>query len=206
MPTPPDYATSVFVNCPFDRQYKPLLEAILFAIADCGFRPSCSLEIEDGSQIRIEKIFKLIANCRFGIHDISRTDLDETSRLPRFNMPLELGVFLGAKRYGPGKQKDKIGLILDRERYRYQTFLSDIAGQDIREHGDDPRRAIAIVRDWLRSASHRADIPSGSVIGQRYERFRSRLPTLCDDLELAEDELTFRDYTWLVSMWLKIDA
>jgi hypothetical protein len=205
MPTPSDYATSVFVNCPFDRQYKPLFEAILFAIVDCGFRPSCSLEIDDGSQIRVEKIFKLIAGCRFGIHDISRTDLDETSRLPRFNMPLELGIFLGAKRYGRGGQKDKVGLILDRERYRYQAFISDIAGQDIREHGDDPSRVIAIVRDWLRSASHRADIPSGSIISQRYERFRLRLPALCDDLGLGENELIFSDYTWLVSTWLKID-
>jgi hypothetical protein len=95
---------------------------------------------------------------------------------------------------------------LDRERYRYQAFISDIAGQDIREHGDDPRRAIAIVRDWLRSASQRADIPGGKVIGERYERFRERLPTLCRDLDLTEDELTFSDYIWLVSFWLDMTS
>jgi len=32
-------------------------------------------------------------------HDISRTELNEHS-LPRFNMPLELGLFLGASRFG----------------------------------------------------------------------------------------------------------
>lgn len=42
-------------------------------------------------------------------------------------MPLELGLFLGAKRYGTGKQRTKLCLILDRERYRYQKYCSDIA-------------------------------------------------------------------------------
>lgn len=196
------YTTSVFVNCPFDRQYQPLFEAILFAVADCGFRPRCALEIDDGSQIRMEKIFALIASCRFGIHDISKTTLDESTGLPRFNMPLELGIFLGAKKYGRGEQKEKVGLILDRERYRYQAFISDIAGQDIREHGDDPKRVIPIIRNWLRSASTRGDIPGGSVITERYGHFRQQLPALCRDLGLSEDELTFSDYIWLVSVWL----
>ena len=42
-----------------------------------------------------------------GIHDISRTESSGKPRLPRFNMPLELGMFLGAKQYGDGQQKDK---------------------------------------------------------------------------------------------------
>jgi hypothetical protein len=31
--------------------------------------------------------------------------LDAANRLPRFNMPLELGLFLGAQEYGSGAQK-----------------------------------------------------------------------------------------------------
>jgi hypothetical protein len=46
-----------------------------------------------------KRIFKLIEGCQFGIHDISRTELDTDSQLPRFNMPLELGMFLGAQRF-----------------------------------------------------------------------------------------------------------
>jgi hypothetical protein len=136
----------VFINCPFDPQYQSLFEAIVFTVSVCGLRPRCALEEEDGSQIRIEKIFNIISTCRFGIHDISKTELDEVNFLPRFNMPLELGIFLGAKRFGAGEQKDKTCLILDREKYRYQKFISDIAGQDIRAHGDDPKEAISIVR------------------------------------------------------------
>jgi hypothetical protein len=202
----PSYSTSIFINCPFDPQYTPLFEAILFTVADCGFLPRCALEMDDGSQSRMEKVFELIAACRFGIHDISRTDPDAASGLPRFNMPLELGVFLGAKKYGGPEQKKKVGLILDSKRFRYQAFISDIAGQDIREHGDDPERVISIIRNWLRSASGRTDLPGGSIIGERYQRFRKDLPKLCRQMRVRENELTFNDYTWLISEWLKIEA
>jgi hypothetical protein len=204
--SPSAYGTSVFFNCPFDNRYKAIFEAVLFAVADCGFRPRCALEIEDSSQIRMEKIFEMIAGCKFGIHDISSTDLDAATQLPRYNMPLELGIFLGAKRYGDEEQKEKVGLILDRAPHRYQTFMSDIAGQDIRNHEDDPKQAIAIVRNWLRSASRRTDIPGGRVIAERYERFRAQLPILASELKLAADELTFNDYTWIVAVWLTRNA
>src|SRR3954453_10673051 len=118
-----DYGQSVFVNCPFDGGYTPLFEAIVFTIFDCGFRARCALEIDDSGQIRIEKTFNIIAECRFGIHDLSRTEMDAATRLPRFNMPLELGIFLGARRYGTAPQKQKITLILDTQRYRYQAFI-----------------------------------------------------------------------------------
>ena len=59
----------------------------------------CALEGDDGSVVRLDKIFAIMAECRFGIHDLSRTTLDSANRLPRFNMPLELGVFLGGQAF-----------------------------------------------------------------------------------------------------------
>src|SRR6266581_591465 len=140
------YDTRVFVNCPFDAQYKPLFEAIVFALLACGIRPRCALEIDDSSEVRIDKIFKIIAECKYGIHDISRTEVTSASGLPRFNMPLELGMFLAAKRFGAGKQRQKVCLILDSKPYRYQQFISDIAGQDIQVHHNGVQGAIAVVR------------------------------------------------------------
>ncbi len=192
----------VFINCPFDPQYQSLFEAITFVVSVCGFRPRCALEVDDGSQIRIEKIFNIISDCRFGIHDISKTEPDATNGLPRFNMPLELGMFLGAKKFGQGEQRDKSCLILDRENYRYQKFISDIAGQDIRAHGGDPKTAISIVRNWLRSCLPSISIPGGESIGGRYDLFRKELPSLCRTLRISTDELTFIDYTWMVTEWL----
>jgi hypothetical protein len=49
----------------------------------------CAQEADDGGQVRVDKLYNIIAECRFGIHDLSRTTLDSEYRLPRFNMPLE---------------------------------------------------------------------------------------------------------------------
>ena len=197
------YNDNVFLNCPFDSAYKQLFDAMVFAIHDCGFIPRCALEEEDASQVRIDKIYDIIANCRYGIHDISRTELDKTSDLPRFNMPLELGVFLGAKRFGINEQKRESCLILDKEQYRYQQFISDIAGQDIQAHNNNPEAIVTVVRNWLRNASKRETIPSGSIIGERYQEFRGDLPQLAQEYQLKVEELIFNDYTSVITRWLR---
>ena len=195
------YDWSVFINCPFDNAFQPIFDALVFTGIHCGFRVRCAREIDDGSQIRTEKIFAIIEECRFGIHDLSRTELDK-NRLPRFNMPLELGMFLGAKRYGNAIQKKKHCLILDRERYRYQKFVSDIAGQDIRSHQKNVQQTISITRNWL-SGFCGSPLVGGQLIARRYKRFRRRLPKLCKLLGLQVSELTFNDFTNIATAWLK---
>ena len=197
------YNDNVFINCPFDSAYKPLRDAMVFAIYDCGFRVRCALEEDDASQVRIDNIYHIIMNCRYGIHDISRIQLDPTSGFPRFNMPLELGIFLGAKKFGVEEQKRKKCLILDTERYRYQQFISDIAGQDIQAHNDTPETIVKVVRNWLRNASRRQNIPAGSIIWEHYQDFMKNLPQIAQEERLVAEELIFNDYTQLLVQWLK---
>lgn len=118
-------------------------------------------------------------------------------------MPLELGMFLGAIRFGSGEQKRKRGLILDVDRYRYQKYCSDIAGQDVRAHGGSVRRVIGAARDWLGSTpeSERQIIPSGRHIAERFDRFRRQMPAQCRALKLAPSELTFPDVCALAVGW-----
>jgi len=191
---------------PFDAEYKPLFEAIVFAVSDCGHKPRCALEIDDASEVRVDKVFSLIADCKFGIHDISRTEATQPSGLPRFNMPLELGMFLPAKRFGAGKQEQKVCLILDSVPYRYQQFISDIAGQDIRVHQGRTNEVITIVRNWLRSASGLTGLPGGMEIYRRFQLFEQEQPALCAKLRLQRDELTFIDSVTIISAWLRDNA
>jgi hypothetical protein len=197
------YDRSVFINCPFDRRYQPLFHAVVFTVFECDYVPRCALEAYDSGLVRIDNIFHIVGECRLGIHDISRTELDRGSRLPRFNMPLELGMFLGAQRFGTGRQKQKNCLVLDRERYRYQQFISDIAGQDISAHGNDRTKLIGVVRGWLQAASGARMLPGGAAIRRRLDAFEAELPTLCRVLRLRVSELTFSDYSNVVSTWLK---
>lgn len=198
----PDYHQNVFINCPFDDAYLTTFYAIIFTIFDCGYIARCSLEIEDSSEIRIEKVIKIISGCKYGIHDISRTEPDKKTNLPRFNMPFELGMFLGAKRFGDDEQKKKSCLILDKEPYRYHSFISDIAGQDIQSHNNNDSEAIKVVRNWLRSTSGRVTIPGGKEILRRCRLFKSELPALCKEIKITIDEMIFNDYTNIVSLWL----
>jgi hypothetical protein len=200
---PNRYEKRVFINCPFDAQYKPLFEAIVFAVFACGLRPRCALEIDDASEVRIDKVFNIIAECKYGVHDISRTEPTAASGLPRFNMPLELGIFLAAKRFGVGKQRKKVGLILDSVPYRYQQFISDIAGQDIQVHNHSAKEAITVVRNWLRSATGSSVLPGGIEIYRRFQLFEQDLPALCGELRLQRDELTFIDAASIISDWLR---
>ena len=198
------YEKSVFINAPFDAQYKPLFEVIVFSIIDCGFVARCALEIEDGSRVRLDKIFDIIGQCRLAVHDLSRTELDTKYKLPRFNMPLELGIFLGAKRFGRGKHAKKTCIILDTKRFRYQKFISDIAGQDPREHANKPSVAIEAVRNWLvTEAPKNGKIPSAKIIAKRFRQFQSELPRLCRQKHWDERSLTFKERVELMFRWIE---
>ena len=47
-----EYQRNVFVNCPFDVDYQPLFQAIVFTVEDCEFRARCALEVEDSGEVR----------------------------------------------------------------------------------------------------------------------------------------------------------
>jgi len=197
------YEDNVFINCPFDDEYKPIFDAVIFAVHDAGFVARCALEISDAAQNRFDKIVEIISECKYGIHDISRTELDPINSLPRFNMPLELGIFLGCSKFGGTKDRMKMCMILDKEQYRYQKFISDIAGQDIFAHDNDPKKAIEKVRNWLRTVSKRTNIPGGSKICERYTLFEKDLPNICKELNIQIRELTFVDFIYIIIEWLK---
>jgi hypothetical protein len=194
-------ADDVFINCPFDSDYAPVFRALIFCILACWFRPRSAREVDDAGHTRIEKLFGIIEESRYGVHDLSRTELDASSGLPRFNMPLELGIFLGAKRYGRPAQKLKRILILDIEPYRYQRFISDLAGMDIHAHAGDAEVALTRTRDWLANVSRRK-LPSGAVVRGLYGRFLADLPALAAELEFEPESIPYVDFERIVAGWL----
>jgi hypothetical protein len=201
------YARSVFINCPFSSDYQPLFRAILFAVYSCSYRPRCALEVSDSSENRLGKIEEIIRESKFGIHDISFMNIDAATKLPRFNMSFELGLFLAAKKFGVGRQKSKIALILDQSGYRYRNALSDISGQDISFHEADPGRAIREIRDWLDACQGGAySLPGGEYIADQYRKFCEHLPKASAGIRLNPDQLTYADICRAIEAWLKDNA
>lgn len=195
----------IFINCPFDDEYLPLFDAMLFAILACGFDPRCALEHSDGAEVRIEKLYKLIRECGLAVHDLSRVQWSTASQLPRFNMPLELGIWLGAKRFGNG-QKTKVCLILDAEQFRYQRFVSDIAGQDPTPHGNDPLQVVRAIRNWLQMVKPESRLPGGDEYVARYGAFQAVREKLATARLLDVTKLIYLDRLHLMQDWLVVKA
>lgn len=203
MKTSKAYARQVFLNCPFDDAYRPLYEAIIFAVLHCGFVIRCARERDHSGETRIGKIVDIIRDSQFGIHDISHVECDEVNRLPRFNMPLELGLFLGAKSFSEQpKQKKKRCLILDSEPYRYQKFISDIAGQDILSHGGEPMEALKQTRNLLATVSNRK-LPGTVETEHFYHDFCRDLPEILVKLALRPEDVQYVEYVKVAMERLK---
>ena len=197
------YNHSVFVNCPSDDKYTPLFRAIVFSVLRCGHHVRCAIEEDDASEIRLNKILRMIGECRLGIHDLSRTELDKRSRLPRFNMPLELGLFLAAKHFGGSEHDRKVCLVFESRRHSYETFISDIKGQDIFAHENDQREMVTGIRDWLASNSRKPQLQGGDALWRDYRAFQRWLPRKCRREKLRKERLPFGDYVNLVYAWIE---
>jgi hypothetical protein len=192
----------VFINCPFTVDYQAHFQAIVFTVVRSGFTPRCARESDDGGEVRLDKICRIIRECPYSVHDISRTELDAGSGLPRFNMPFELGLVLGAKRFGGRALGRKKTLIFDRDPHRYQSYISDIAGQDIHEHKGDVDQLIRELAAWLRNEVRDPKVPGGFAIAAEFERFRGDLPAIAGDMQLQVSELTFNDLVEVIARWI----
>ena len=180
-----DFSKNVFINCPFDDQYIPLLKSILFTIIYLGFTPRIALERSDSGEARINKIIDLIKASKFSIHDLSRIKSSKKSEYFRLNMSFELGVDIGCKIFKDGKAKDKKCLILEKEKYQYQKALSDLSNSDIKNHNNEPEEVIRQIRDWfVVNELEKAD--SGTIIWESFNEFMA-------DFYLKRKEEGFRE-------------
>jgi len=191
---------SVFINCPFDSEYRPLLRAMCFTIKLCGYDPACALDFSDSSQSRFHRIVDVIVQCGMSIHDISRVELDTGSKLPRFNMPLELGADLGLRLKGPAIQRDRRILILEKDLHRYDITTSDISGQDIEAHHNSESEIIARVRDWLNAGRQdHKPLPGADAVEKDYRTYLKIVPTIIETETLdSYERLSHKDFLWTI--------
>lgn len=168
-----DFERTVFINCPFDDEFAPLLQAMLFVVVLLGFQPRIATERQDGGENRLAKIVELIRSAKYSIHDLSRCQARKARDLSRLNMPFELGIDYGCRVFSREPLRQKRFLILEEKRYRYQAALSDIAGCDINHHGGDFQKVVACVRNWFASepAARDAPVPGPARILSAYADF-----------------------------------
>jgi hypothetical protein len=176
----PDPAKSVFLNCPFDDDYRPIMDAIIFTIVCCGFHPRSALENSGVSVPRMERIAHCVLSSRYSIHDLSRCTGEGDRNLARFNMPLELGIAIGQSLRPAGDIDRHDWMLLIPETHPYVEFVSDLAGYDPKRYKNSPETAVTPVMAWLLS------LPGG-IGGLRPSQVLDHLPRFVaarDELEI----------------------
>lgn len=190
----------VFINCPFDDDYKASFEAIVFTVTASSYKVRCALEVNDSGDIRYDKLCRLIESCDRSVHDLSRTEIG-ASGMPRFNMPFELGLTMGARRFGGKRQRKKSALIMVAEPYRMPVYLSDLAGNDPEAHHGRPEEVIRLVRRYLHAKPDGEPLPGPARIVKEYRHFKHQLPQMASALHIAPDEIDpFREYRTYVAL------
>src|SRR5687767_5016753 len=132
------FSRNVFVNCPFDSDYRPLLSPLLFTIVYVGFIPRIASERSDSGENRIDKICALIRECQYSMHDLSRLRASQAGEFSRMNMPFELGIEYGCRVFGNPSFRTKKCLVLEKVQHEFQKAISDLSGIDIKRHDNEP--------------------------------------------------------------------
>lgn len=178
IPDPWDPSISVFINCPYDHEFQPLFDSILFATVACGFTPRSAIDTGTVSDSRIDRIRKAMFGSRYSIHDLSRCKGEGSELLARFNMPLELG-FAMARRFLDEESHD--WLVLVPEQHEYLKYISDLGAFDPKKHTGTKESIVPPVVNWLKTRPYAPVSPfPDQVVGQlpayleRISELRSR--------------------------------
>src|SRR5712691_4259840 len=164
------FQQNVFVNCPLDDDYLPLLRPLLFSIIYLELTPRIALERLDSGEPRVEKIISIIKESKFAIHDLSMLQARTTGEYFRLNMPFELGLDVGCRLFKTGRWSNKRCLILEAEKYRYQAAISDLSNSDIAVHENQPVNVVSEVRNWLNNEA-KLNAPGASHVWARFNEF-----------------------------------
>lgn len=184
-----NFDKNVFINCPFDEEYKPLLKVLIYTITKIGLLPRLALERNDSAEVRLIKIKEILEESKYSIHDLSRAKSLKEGEYYRLNMPFELGLDFGCKVYNTNTiYKTKKFLILEEERYSTQKALSDMAGADCKCHKGEAEELVSEIRTWF-SENGIENLPSSSQLWDNYNEFYGNLFSELTNKKFKKNEI-----------------
>jgi hypothetical protein len=148
----PSRIESVFLNIPYDEAFERLYLAYIVGLTQLGLRINAALAVPN--QGRLGTIIDLIEQSDFSIHDLSR--IESSRGVPRFNMPVELGLALYRSHIAQGKHRV---FIFESRRYRAQRSTSDVNGIDPQIHGGTAKGLMAGLRNIFRQPGDVTTVP-----------------------------------------------
>ena len=166
---------SVFLNVPFDEDYRTLFIALVAGLVALGRKPHCVLEVPS-SERRLDRIYGLLARCETSVHDLSRVTLSGPLSVPRFNMPFEAGIAWALSRLRP----PHVFFHLEEKRHRLEHSLNDLNGYDVSIHAGTQ---IGILRSLLDCFENATGNPTVPIL----ERLVLELNTTTEELQRQEN-------------------
>jgi hypothetical protein len=158
---------SVFLNIPYDNEFEDLYVAYIVGLTQLGLRVNATLAVPN--QGRLETIISLIGKSNFSIHDLS---LELAKGIPRFNMPVELGLALYRSHTTRGKHRV---YVFESKPYRVQQSTSDINGIDPQIHHGTAKGVMAGLRNIFRQPGDVTTVPEMLI---SYRAVKRKLPEL----------------------------
>ena len=158
---------SVFLNIPYDAEFEELYLAYIVGLTQLGLKINATLALPN--QDRLKRIVGLIEKSDVSIHDLSR--IESSSGIPRFNMPLELGLALFRSHVTRGRHRV---FVFEKKAYRVQRSTSDVNGIDPQIHKGRPKGVMAGLRNIFNQ-------PDGTTVPEMlssYRAVRRKLPEL----------------------------
>ncbi len=208
-PTEKRSAKNVFINCPFDSKYYSLLRPLLFTITYLGFDPRIALETSDSGETRIEKICRLVKTSLYSVHDLSRLKAARSGEFYRLNMPFELGIDYGSRRFASNHLRKKKCLILEEDPFDYRRAFSDISGLDIKSHGSDPLKLIRAIRNWFVETVGLEGVEGPTVIWYKFNDFAADLKAKTRVKGFSKTDLDIMpiaEYLRFIRSWIKSES
>ena len=159
---------SVFLNIPYDEAFERLYLAYIVGLTQLGLRIHAALAVPN--QGRLDTIINLIEQSDFSIHDLSR--IESSRGVPRFNMPVELGLALYRSHIANGKHRV---FVFESRRYRAQRSTSDVNGIDPQVHRGTVKGLMAGLRNIFRQPGDVTTVPEMLA---SYGAVKRKLPDL----------------------------
>jgi len=159
---------SVFLNIPYDKGFEELYLAYIVGLTQLGLRVNATIAVPN--QGRLETIIGLIGESNFSIHDLSR--IQPSKGIPRFNMPVELGLALYHSHVTKGMHRV---YVFESKPYRAQRSTSDINGIDPQIHNGTAKGVMAGLRNIFRQPGDVTTVPEMLI---SYRAVREKLPEL----------------------------
>jgi hypothetical protein len=181
----------VFLNYPFDNEFKTFSHAMHFAVVAAGLIPVCAYDLTAPDRPRLDIIVEAIIRSRYSVHDFSRLRGEGEQNFARHNMPIEMGMALfHALQTQRSMHRCAFFISVPHE---FRIAASDLAGLDPITYEGDELSCAARMYEWLRDgvrSPYTQRVPTVTIV-ERYRHFKAQMKRIEGsgrDGQLSHDE------------------